>query len=153
MTTRDPTTAPDKTAGPLAPRRPGRRAGALWGALAGAAWAALAASPAQAAGLAVSESTDVDPRLAVLTLLIAGPLVYAWIHLRYRNKHARHHYESETEVKVESMVATDNLIARRRGTRDSKLPGANAGKTRGNAVDSALGVFEEMVSKQVGDGQ
>jgi hypothetical protein len=139
-------------------RRPGRlglRSGALTGALGalGAViWTALATAPAHAAVLAASETGDGDGRLGVLALLLAGPLLYTWIHLRYRNKHVRHHYESETDVKVDAVQATDNFLEHRTRKSESSLPGANASAMRGNAVDSALGVFEKMVSKQVGDG-
>jgi hypothetical protein len=62
---------------------------------------------------------------------LLGPIVYGVVYLFYRNPNARHKYESETQTSVADVVAQDEFVERRTGTRDSKLDGANDKKLLG----------------------
>jgi hypothetical protein len=111
-------------------------------------WGAV--GPAAATVLADPANEAENARYGVLAILAAGPVVYTLILLRYRNKSARHHYETETEVKVDSMVQGDDLVEHKRRTKDSKLRGANATTMHGNTVDGALGFLQKAVSQSLG---
>jgi hypothetical protein len=70
---------------------------------------------------------------ALLAFLALGPVVYFAIYFFYRNTHARHRHEKETEVAVDNLAVGDHLVEHKRRTRDRKLPGANSDQLVGAA--------------------
>jgi len=95
----------------------------------------MAVFPAQAVTY-LAESDSDDGNWGPLALFLLGPIVYGLIYAIYRNPDARHKYESETDVKIDHLEQTDQLVERRTRTRDSKLPGANSTQLRGNPLNS-----------------
>ncbi len=58
-------------------------------------------------------------------VLIAGFLYFFIMVARYRNKDARHYYETETNTVVSNLVSTDNFVMQRKGLTNMKMHGAN----------------------------
>lgn len=74
--------------------------------------------------LAESGSSDDGGSIAFLVLL-AGPLFYGLIYLRYRNTDKRHKHEAETEASLHNLREDDRYHRALRGVSNSKMQGAN----------------------------
>ncbi len=61
----------------------------------------------------------------VFLLLLAGPLFYMRVYLKYRNTDKRHHHESETRSEMIGVQTTDTFVEHRKGLRGSRMKGAN----------------------------
>lgn len=81
--------------------------------------------------LAESSSSDDGGSLAFLALL-AGPLFYGLIYLRYRNTDKRHKHESETEASLHNLREDDRYHRALRGVSNSKMQDANNHEVRGS---------------------
>ena len=57
--------------------------------------------------------------------LLLGFIYYGIMYSRYRNKGARHTYETETKSNIANMVPVDTFIRRERGLSNSTMHGAN----------------------------
>lgn len=57
--------------------------------------------------------------------LLLGFIYYGIMYSRYRNKGARHTYETETKSNITNMVPVDTFIKRERGLSSSTMHGAN----------------------------
>ena len=72
--------------------------------------------------------------LAVFIILLAGPVYFAIIYGRYRNKGKRHIHEKETPVRMSNLQSYDqfyeHLVRQRSGT----LRGANYKRVEGSLV-------------------
>ena len=64
-------------------------------------------------------------------LLLPGIIFYSIIYARYRNKEARHTYETETKNKVSNMQQNDSLIELRTKLSNSRIIGQN-----NNSIDN-----------------
>ncbi|UZN04281.1 hypothetical protein [Cellulomonas sp. S1-8] len=80
--------------------------------------------------LASSGGGDGSGKAILLALLLAGPLFYGWVHLRYRNTDKRHHHESETRSQMLDVQAQDTHIGSRTGLTSARMKGANSRKVR-----------------------
>lgn len=58
-------------------------------------------------------------------LLLSGIIYFFLIYNRYRNKDARHHHETETDIKMYNVKQSDRLVKRKTGLSNSKIEGAN----------------------------
>ena len=81
--------------------------------------------------LAETSSDDGDGRAIGLLFLLAGPVFYSMMYLRYRNSDKRHHHESETEAKVQGMRAVDERTGSVKGVSNASLRGSNSTRVRG----------------------
>ena len=57
--------------------------------------------------------------------LLAGVIFYLIMYARYRNKGARHKYETETKNKISNMKQVDTFIKKRKGLKNHQIEGAN----------------------------
>ena len=57
--------------------------------------------------------------------LLLGFIFYGIMYSRYRNKNARHTYETETKSNITNMVPVDTFIRRESGLSNSTMHGAN----------------------------
>ena len=92
------------------------------------------ALPAHATMFLASEDSSDSGSLG-LFLLALGPAVYFAIYAFYRNPDARHKYETETDVKIDNLEASDHQVESRKKTTHSVLPGANSTKLWGNPLN------------------
>lgn len=81
--------------------------------------------------LAASDS-DGDSKGLLAVLLLAGPVFYLIMYLRYRNADKRHHHESETEATKIDVRASDEKIKTLKGLSNSSMKGANNKDVRGS---------------------
>jgi len=81
--------------------------------------------------LAASGSSDEDARGFGLLFLLAGPVFYGIIYMRYRNSDKRHRHEAETEAATHEMRVSDTFVQSRKGLSNSKMQGANHNDVRG----------------------
>lgn len=81
--------------------------------------------------LASSGSSDSDGTGIAWLLLLAGPLFYGVMYLRYRNADKRHKHESETRATMHDVRGTDHLNRSLKGLSNSKMKGANNRAVRG----------------------
>ena len=58
-------------------------------------------------------------------LLILGPIYYALIYMKYRNKNARHRHELETKKRIFNLKKSDNFVKIERGLSNSFIRGKN----------------------------
>jgi hypothetical protein len=84
-----------------------------------------------AAQVMASEGDD-DARSIGLVFLLAGPIFYWVIYMRYRNSDKRHHHELETEAKIHDLQQTDEFVQARKGLTSSSMKGANYKDVRGS---------------------
>jgi len=82
--------------------------------------------------LVAAGSSDDDGRGIGLLFLLAGPVFYAIIYMRYRNSNKRHHHEAETEAATHEMRVSDTYVQARKGLSSSKMRGANFKDVRGS---------------------
>lgn len=80
--------------------------------------------------LAESSSSDDSGSIAFLFLL-AGPLFYGLIYLKYRNTDKRHKHEAETEASLHNLQEDDRYHRALKGVSNSKMEGANNHEVRG----------------------
>ncbi len=80
---------------------------------------------------AASDGSDGGPGKLALVLLLAGFVFYGAMFLRYRNVDKRHHHESATAAKTNSMQGYDTHVESLRGLRNSRMQGANSTSVRG----------------------
>ncbi len=77
-----------------------------------------------------SSSSDDGSGLALL-LLLAGPVFYGLMFLRYRNTDKRHRHESETKATMHDVRATDEYHRSLKGVSHRRMKGANNDRTGG----------------------
>jgi len=82
--------------------------------------------------LVAAGSSDDDGRGFGLLFLLAGPVFYWIIYMRYRNSDKRHRHEAETEASTHEMRASDSYVQARKGLSSSKMRGANYKDVRGS---------------------
>ncbi|WP_250446991.1 hypothetical protein [Actinotalea sp. C106] len=77
-----------------------------------------------------------------LLLLLAGPVFYGLMYLRYRNSDKRHRHESETRAKMHDMKVRDDRIKSLKGVSNSRMRGANNNEVRGarRGITETLGL-------------
>lgn len=80
--------------------------------------------------LASSGGDSGDGSGLVFLLLLAGPIFYAQVYLRYRNTDKRHHHESETRSQMLDVQADDTRTGARTGLTNARMKGANSRKVR-----------------------
>jgi hypothetical protein len=80
--------------------------------------------------LASGSSSDDGTGFAWL-LLLAGPLFYGAMYLRYRNADKRHKHESETRASLHDVRAADHYNRSLTGLSDSRMKGANNRSVQG----------------------
>ncbi len=78
-----------------------------------------------------ADGGDEDGRGLGLLFLLAGPVFYGIIYMRYRNSDKRHHHESETEATALEMREDDAFVQSRKGLSNSSMQGANHTAVRG----------------------
>ena len=66
-----------------------------------------------------------------IAILFAGPIFYAIVYGRYRNKGARHYHESETPAQMNNLMVYDNFVRHEKGSSSSSISGANESKVTG----------------------
>ena len=71
-------------------------------------------------------------------LLLPGIAFFAIIYGHYRNRGARHTYETETNCKISNLETYDQLVRRLRGLRNSAMDGANNNVVSGASTSSIL---------------
>ena len=71
-------------------------------------------------------------------LLLPGIAFFAIIYGYYRNRGARHTYETETNCKISNLETYDQLVRRLRGLRNSTMDGANNNVVSGASTSSIL---------------
>lgn len=71
-------------------------------------------------------------------LLLPGIAFFAIIYGHYRNRGARHTYETETNCKISNLETYDQLVRRLRGLRNSTMDGANNNVVSGASTSSIL---------------
>jgi len=74
---------------------------------------------------------------AVFTILLAGPIYFAVIYGRYRNKDKRHLHEKETPVRMSNLQSYDQFVEHLKGQRSRTLKGANNKRVEGSLVQSS----------------
>lgn len=73
--------------------------------------------------------------------LLAGFIYFFIIYGKYRNKNARHKYETETKTQMDNLRKIDRLIRRRTGLVNPKIEGANNTSISGQTLE------EQMLNK------
>ena len=73
--------------------------------------------------------------------LLAGFIYFFIIYTKYRNKNARHKYETETKTQMDNLRKIDRLIRRRTGLDNPKIEGANNTSISGQTLE------EQMLNK------
>lgn len=85
----------------------------------------------------------VDSDYSALFLLLG--LIYFFImYSKYRNKDARHKYETETKRSISNVKVSDVYVGRRKGLENPKIKGANNTSVSGEGLSSQL--FNQFVS-------
>jgi hypothetical protein len=84
-----------------------------------------------ASNVLAADGGDDDGRGLGLLFLLAGPVFYWIIYMRYRNSDKRHHHESETEASIHDMQVEDAFVQSRKGLSNSSMQGANHEAVRG----------------------
>jgi len=75
--------------------------------------------------LASGPSTE-DGSWFGLLFLLAGPLFYALIYLRYRNVDKRHRHATETEATMDNLRERNDYRRTRTGLKSKTMTGANS---------------------------
>lgn len=75
--------------------------------------------------LIASSSSDGDNSWFGLLFLLSGPAYFMFMYMRYRNTDKRHLHERETLAKVDKLQSLDTKIDSVKGSRQSKMSGAN----------------------------
>lgn len=78
----------------------------------------------------VGISSDSDSGAAWIFLLI-GPIYYALMYMKYRNKGARHFHEIETKRNMSNLNKSDIFVKKEFGLSNSRIEGANNTKVNG----------------------
>lgn len=81
--------------------------------------------------VASSGSSDGDGTGLAWLLLLAGPLFYGAMYLRYRNADKRHKHETETRASLHDVRAADHFSRSLKGLSNSTMKGANNRAVRG----------------------
>ena len=81
--------------------------------------------------IVTNTDSDDDGSLLFLLFLLSGFIYYGIMYSRYRNKGARHTYESETKNEITNLKKVDDLIERRKGLRSSTIKNRNDNKLEG----------------------
>lgn len=68
---------------------------------------------------------DGDDSWIACILLLAGPIYYLLIYMKYRNTDARHYHESETKRDVYNLQQKDDFVKHRKGLSNSRMNGEN----------------------------
>ncbi len=76
--------------------------------------------------LASASGDDGGAGLLPLLLLLAGPLFYLQVHLRYRNTDKRHQHEAETRSQMLDVQSTDTFVTKRTGLKNARMDGATS---------------------------
>ena len=63
--------------------------------------------------------------------LLAGPLYYGLMYMKYRNKKARHYHEIETKRKIFNLKKSDVFVKTETGLSNSRIEGANNTRVNG----------------------
>lgn len=79
----------------------------------------------------VETSSGGEEQALKLIFLLSGPVYFAVMYARYRNKGARHRHEDETEASITNVTGSDQHVRRITGTSNSSLSGANDSQVRG----------------------
>ena len=79
----------------------------------------------------VEGSSGGEEQAFKLIFLLSGPVYFAIMYARYRNKGARHSHENETEAAITNVTGSDNRVRRITGTSNPSLSGANESQIRG----------------------
>ena len=87
-------------------------------------------------------SGDGDASNLGLVLLLAGPVFYGLMYLRYRNSDKRHRHESETRAEMHDLKVRDDRIKSIKGVSNSRMRGANNNEVRGarRGITQTLGL-------------
>lgn len=78
-----------------------------------------------------SGSSDGDATSWAWFLLLAGPIFYAAMFVRYRNTDKRHKHESETRATMHDVRGSDQYHRSLKGVSHSSMKGANNEEVRG----------------------
>lgn len=76
--------------------------------------------------LAYDPSADEDSSYIFLALFAAGFIYYGVIYNKYRNKDARHKFESETKTEMNIKERKDEFIETKKGLSNSRITGCNS---------------------------
>jgi len=66
-----------------------------------------------------------------IILFFAGPIFYAIMYARYRNKGARDYYERETPTQMSNLQVYDTFVRRDTDQRSSRISGVNSNRVNG----------------------
>ena len=92
------------------------------------------------ATLVVAFADSDGGELAILLLLLSGPIYFSIIYGRYRNKDKRHFHEKETPVRMTNLQSYDQFYEHLKGQRSSTIKGANNKLVEGSLVKSSGGL-------------
>ena len=76
--------------------------------------------------LASAGAEEGGGELLPLLLLLAGPLFYLQVHLRYRNTDKRHAHEAETRSEMLDVRSTDTFVTKRTELKSARMQGATS---------------------------
>lgn len=100
----------------------------------------LTALATTASDLVIAASDSDDGSGFGFLFLLAGPVFYGLMFLRYRNSDKRHRHESETKASMHDVRASDQLSGSLKGVKHRRMKGANNTAVRGaGGVGGALG--------------
>ena len=69
-----------------------------------------------------------------LALFLAGPVCFALIYARYRNRSERHFHERETPVSIQNLQSYDDFAKHLTRQDSPRIAGANDSQVRGSLV-------------------
>lgn len=81
--------------------------------------------------IVASSSSDGDGSWFGLLFLLSGPAYFLFMYRRYRNTDKRHLHERETAADVDNLEMIDTKIDSVKGSRKSKMTGANHREVNG----------------------
>ena len=108
-------------------------------------------SSINAATLSFAFASSEGAEYAVLLILLAGPIYYAVIYGRYRNKDKRHIHEKETPVRMSNLQSYDQFCEHLVRQRSRTLKGANYKRVEGSLVQGG-GALQNLIDNNLRRG-
>ena len=75
--------------------------------------------------------------LAILILLLAGPIFFSIMYFRYRNSDKRHSHERETPAQMSNLRAYDNFVQHLTRQRSRTIAGENSKRVEGSLAKNS----------------
>lgn len=79
--------------------------------------------------------------------IFAGAVFFAIVYAKYRNKDARHHYETETISKMDNLRKVDTFVQKRTGLTNPRIEGANNTNVSGQTTPNTNEAFDAITSQ------